>query len=124
MLRDIHRTTLPKHDNVRRIGVDDWAFRKGVDYGSIIIDLDTGHTIDLLGDREHDSFKSWLDEHFFQNLPFSLHAYTILPFSPDGYCVSRFRKPTQSLHDAYIINVNVNLFTVYSYALTGKRSYE
>lgn len=63
VLRDIHRTTLPKHDNVRRIGVDDWAFRKGVDYGSIIIDLDTGHTIDLLGDREHDSFKSWLDEH-------------------------------------------------------------
>ena len=101
MLRDIHRTTLPKHDNVRRIGVDDWAFRKGVDYGSIIIDLDTGHTIDLLGDREHDSFKSWLDEHFFQNLPFSLHAYTILPFSPDGYRVSSSFKPTRSLHEAY-----------------------
>ena len=39
--------------------------------------------------------------HFFQNWPFSLHAYTILPFSPDGYRVSRFRKPTQSLHKAY-----------------------
>jgi transposase len=63
VLRDIHRTTLPEHKNVRRIGVDDWAFRKGVDYGSIIIDLDTGHAIDLLGDREHDSFKSWMDEH-------------------------------------------------------------
>lgn len=63
VLRDIHRTTLPEYKNVRRIGVDDWAFRKGVDYGSIIIDLDTGHAIDLLGDREHDSFKSWIDEH-------------------------------------------------------------
>ena len=57
--------------------------------------------------------------HFFQNWPFSLHAYTILPFSPDGYRVSRFRKPTQSLHkaytmptrclhDAYIVNVKIN----------------
>lgn len=63
VLRDIHRTTLPEYKNVRRIGVDDWAFRKGVDYGSIIIDIDTGHAIDLLGDREHDSFKSWIDEH-------------------------------------------------------------
>lgn len=63
VLRDIHRTTLPSHKHVRRIGVDDWAFRKGVDYGSIIIDQDTGHVIDLLGDREHDSFKSWMDEH-------------------------------------------------------------
>ena len=43
--------------------MDDWAFRKGVEYGSIIIDLDTGHAIDLLGYREHDSFKSWMDEH-------------------------------------------------------------
>lgn len=63
ILRDIHRTTLPGHKNVTRIGVDDWAFRKGVEYGSIIIDLDTGHAIDLLGDREHESFKSWMDEH-------------------------------------------------------------
>ena len=39
---------------------------------------------------------------FFQNLPFSLHVYTILPFSPDGYRVSFSFKPTQSLHDAYI----------------------
>ena len=63
ILRDIHRTELPDHKNVKRIGVDDWAFRKGVEYGSIIIDLDTGHAIDLLGDRGHDSFKSWMDEH-------------------------------------------------------------
>ena len=39
---------------------------------------------------------------FFQKFPFSLHAYTILPFSPDGYRVSSSFKPTRSLHDAYI----------------------
>lgn len=37
ILRDIHRTTLSEHAHVRRIGVDDWVFRKGVDYGSIIM---------------------------------------------------------------------------------------
>lgn len=63
ILRDLHRTQIADHKHVRRIGIDDWAFRKGVDYGSIIIDMDTGHVIDLLGDREHDSFKSWLDGH-------------------------------------------------------------
>jgi len=41
-------------------------------------------------------------KNFFQNLPFSLHAYTILPFSHDGYRVSCSFKPTRSLHDAYI----------------------
>ena len=39
---------------------------------------------------------------FFQKWHISLHAYTILPFSADGYRVSRSFKPTQSLHDAYI----------------------
>lgn len=68
ILRDIHRTTLLDHKHVKHIGVDDWAFRKGVGYGSIIVDLDKGHTIDLLGDREHDSFKSWMDEHSDVNL--------------------------------------------------------
>lgn len=63
ILRDIHRTSLPDYKDARRIGVDDWAFRKGIDYGSIVIDLDSGHAIDLLGDRGHDSFKAWLDGH-------------------------------------------------------------
>ena len=38
----------------------------------------------------------------FQKRHISLHAYTILPFRPDGYRVSCSFKPTQSLHDAYI----------------------
>ena len=41
-------------------------------------------------------------QYIFQNLPFSLHAYTILPISPDGYRVSCSFKPTRCLHDAYI----------------------
>ncbi len=61
VLRDIHRMSVPSHQEVHEIGVDDWAFRKGVTYGSIIVSLDTGEVIDLLGDRDVESFRGWLD---------------------------------------------------------------
>jgi len=61
VLRDIHRMSVPSHQEVHGIGVDDWAFRKGVTYGSIIVSLDTGEVIDLLGDRDVESFRGWLD---------------------------------------------------------------
>lgn len=63
VLRDIHRINIDEYRSVENIGVDDWAFRKGVTYGSIIINLDTGLVIDLLGDRNQDSFGAWLEKH-------------------------------------------------------------
>ena len=63
VLRDIHRMSTPSHQEVGEIGVDDWAFRKGATYGSIIVSLDTGEVIDLLGDRDAESFRGWLDSH-------------------------------------------------------------
>lgn len=63
VLRDVHRMSVPERCEVKEIGVDDWAFRKGVTYGSIIVSLETGSVIDLLGDRDVKSFQAWLDEH-------------------------------------------------------------
>lgn len=63
VLRDIHRVNIPNTPHVSEIGVDDWAFRKGITYGSIIVDLKTHNVIDLLGDRKKDSFKAWLHDH-------------------------------------------------------------
>lgn len=63
ILRDIHRMSIMPRDSVKNIGVDDWAFRKGITYGSIIVDLDIGRVIDLLGDRGKDSFRTWLFRH-------------------------------------------------------------
>ena len=63
VLRDIHRMSIDEYNSVENIGVDDWAFRKGVTYGSIIINLDTGLVIDLLGERNQDSFETWLEKH-------------------------------------------------------------
>ena len=63
VLRDLHRIPLPAYPDVSRIGVDDWAFRKGITYGSVIVNLSTGMIIDLLGDRKEENFKDWLDGH-------------------------------------------------------------
>ena len=63
ILRDIHRMRPSSYEEVKQVGVDDWAWRKGVTYGSIIIDLENGWPIDLLGDRETDSFRCWMDGH-------------------------------------------------------------
>ena len=63
ILRDIHRMSVPERAEVQEIGVDDWAFRKGITYGSIIVSLETGSVIDLLGDRDVESFRTWLDAH-------------------------------------------------------------
>ena len=63
ILRDIHRMHPSSYEDVEEIGVDDWAWRKGVTYGSIIIDYTNGWPIDLLGDRGTESFREWMERH-------------------------------------------------------------
>ncbi|PWJ48797.1 helix-turn-helix resolvase-like protein [Dyadobacter jejuensis] len=45
------------------IGVDDWAYKKGRNYGTIIVDLIKKEVIDLLPDREADTLADWLKAH-------------------------------------------------------------
>ena len=48
---------------VRVAGVDDWAWRKGSNYGTIIIDLERHEVVDVLADRSAATTASWFKDH-------------------------------------------------------------
>jgi transposase len=48
---------------VRHLGVDDWAWRKGQTYGTILVDLDKRKVVDLLPDRSVEGLQAWLEKH-------------------------------------------------------------
>ena len=58
--RIAHSQPLPKIKQPRVLGVDDWAYRKGVSYGTILIDMETSRPIDMLPSRKGRDLKKWL----------------------------------------------------------------
>jgi transposase len=53
----------PAHDKVCVVGIDDWAWRKGQSYGTILVDLEAHCPLDLLPDRSAESVAAWLKAH-------------------------------------------------------------
>lgn len=59
-LRSIRDTAEASSSDLRVIGIDDWAWRKGQRYGTLICDLERRRVIDLLPDREPATVEAWL----------------------------------------------------------------
>jgi transposase len=64
LLRQVRRRIQPTSVTAPRVlGVDDWAWKKGHRYGTILCDLEAGKVVDLLPDREAGTLATWLREH-------------------------------------------------------------
>ena len=60
LLRRLRAIPLPPPESVRVLGVDDFAFRKGITYGTVLVDVETSTVLDLLAERTSDVLSDWL----------------------------------------------------------------
>ena len=66
LLRLVCHAPLPAMHSPQILGVDDWAWKKGRRYGTILCDLARRQVVDLLPDRSADTVAAWL--HVFPNV--------------------------------------------------------
>ncbi|MDO1451136.1 ISL3 family transposase [Rhodocytophaga aerolata] len=63
VLRILKQTSLPSQHTPKAVGVDDFAFKKGRIYGTILVDLEKRKPLELLQDREGKTLEDWLKAH-------------------------------------------------------------
>jgi len=63
LLRHLMKYPSRKAHPVRVLGVDDWSWKKGRRYGTLLVDLERREIIDVLEDREGSTLVAWLLEH-------------------------------------------------------------
>ncbi len=63
LLRVVRRRIADQNDELTVIGIDDFAFKRGQTYGTIVCDLERRKPVTLLPDRALDTSRAWLARH-------------------------------------------------------------
>jgi transposase len=63
IIRRVLQLPLPTNTAVRIAGVDEWAWKKGSHYGTILVDLEHRRIADLLSERSVETSTAWFKNH-------------------------------------------------------------
>ncbi|MBN4094677.1 ISL3 family transposase [Methylobacterium sp. OT2] len=63
LVRLVLAAPLPTQPEPRIVGIDEWAWRRGRSYGTMVVDLERHTVLDLLPDRDAGSVAAWLRAH-------------------------------------------------------------
>jgi len=62
ILRLVKQTQLSTTSPPRVVGIDDWSWKRGLRYGTLICDLESNRPIDVLADRSVQTVSTWFEE--------------------------------------------------------------
>jgi hypothetical protein len=107
VLRLVRHTALLASLPVEVLGVDEWAWRKGQSYGTMLVDLERHAPVDVLEDASADSFAAWLKQHPNVRLITRDRAGTYADGACAGYLAYPFQNqeinsPAGNLNDTYL----------------------
>lgn len=63
VIRHVLHLPLPDEGSVQEVGIDEWAWKKGHQYGTILVNLAERRIVQLLADRSVESSKAWFRTH-------------------------------------------------------------
>lgn len=63
IIRRVLQLPLPGEGEVAKVGIDEWAWKKGQRYGTILVDLEKRRVVQLLAERSVETSTAWLRTH-------------------------------------------------------------